>query len=166
MTRGRLTAVSTAGQWVLLAYRLPREPSTPRIALWRSLRRLGVAQLLDGLVALPADSRTREQFDWLADSVIEAGGEATVWLGQPGSAALERTIAQGMQSAISAEYTKVIEQARAASSEGTGSHKRTLARLRRELRRIRRRDYFAAPERDAASAAVEGLAASIEERAA
>ena len=25
-------------RWVLLAYRLPREPSTPRIALWRKLR--------------------------------------------------------------------------------------------------------------------------------
>src|SRR5258708_1839751 len=30
-------------QWVFLAYRLPREPSTPRIAVWRKLRRLGIA---------------------------------------------------------------------------------------------------------------------------
>ena len=42
------------GEWVLLSYRLPREPSTPRIAVWRKLRRLGVAQISDGLVALPA----------------------------------------------------------------------------------------------------------------
>src|SRR6266508_2543318 len=27
--------------WVLLVYRLPRDPSTPRSALWRKLRRLG-----------------------------------------------------------------------------------------------------------------------------
>src|SRR6266511_5468785 len=26
--------------WVLLAYRLPRDPSTPRSALWRKLRRI------------------------------------------------------------------------------------------------------------------------------
>ena len=39
---------------VLLAYRLPREPSGPRVTVWRKLRRLGVAQVLDGLVALPA----------------------------------------------------------------------------------------------------------------
>src|SRR5262249_39018906 len=32
-------------RWVLLAYRLPREPSTPRIAVWRRLRRLGALQL-------------------------------------------------------------------------------------------------------------------------
>ena len=42
-------------EWVLLAYRLPREPSTPRIAVWRKLRRQGAVQVLDGLVALPAE---------------------------------------------------------------------------------------------------------------
>ncbi|HZG95955.1 MAG TPA: Chromate resistance protein ChrB [Mycobacteriales bacterium] len=66
------------GDWVLLSYRLPREPSTPRITLWRQLRRLGVAQLGDGLVALPADARTREQLDWAAEAAIEAGGTASV----------------------------------------------------------------------------------------
>src|SRR5688500_11501901 len=50
--------------WVLLAYRLPREPSAPRLAVWRKLKRLGVAQLLDGLVGLPLDSRNREQLVW------------------------------------------------------------------------------------------------------
>ena len=63
---------ATRLQWVLLAYRLPREPSTPRIALWRKLRRLGVVQLLDGLVALPLDSRNREQLEWLADEVADS----------------------------------------------------------------------------------------------
>jgi len=155
-----------SGDWVLLAYRLPREPSTPRIALWRGLRRLGVAQLLDGLVALPADSRTREQLEWLADSVVEAGGEASVWLGRPGSRAQERAIAQAMQASVAAQYAKVIDQARAASAAPLGSRKRTLGRLRRELRRIRRRDYFHAPEREQAAAAVEALASNVEELAA
>ena len=80
--------------WVLLSYRLPREPSTPRITLWRKLKRLGVVQLLDGLVALPADARTREQLEWLADEVVEAGGEASIWIGELGSAAQERELAR------------------------------------------------------------------------
>src|SRR5947209_10664684 len=122
----------THDQWVLLAYRLPREPSTPRIALWRALRRLGVGQLLDRLVALPADSRTREQVEWLADDVLEAGGEATVWLARPGSAAQERALATRMQEAVSAEYQAVVEDARAAWSAPIGQRKRTLGRLRRE----------------------------------
>ena len=46
--------------WVLLAYRVPREPSTPRIAVWRRLKRLGAAQLLDGLVVLSFDVWNKE----------------------------------------------------------------------------------------------------------
>ncbi|HKG36778.1 MAG TPA: Chromate resistance protein ChrB, partial [Solirubrobacterales bacterium] len=100
-----------SGQWVLLAYRLPREPSTPRIALWRALRRLGAAQLLDGLVALPADSRTREQLEWLAETVTDAGGAATVWLARPGSAAQERALAARMRAGAEGEYRRIGEQA-------------------------------------------------------
>ena len=70
----------TVGRWVLLAYRLPREPSTPRITVWRKLERLGVARLGDGLVALPADARTREQMDWLAErSSRRAGSRPCGW---------------------------------------------------------------------------------------
>ena len=155
--------VVSAGEWVLLAYRVPREPSTPRIALWRALRRLGAAQVIDGLVALPADSRTREQVEWLADSVIEVGGHATVWLARPGSRAQERAIAAGMQAAVGAEYAQLASEAAEAGSLAIGTRKRTLGRLRRELRRIRRRDYFAAREGARARAAVEALALSVDE---
>jgi hypothetical protein len=154
------------GQWVLLAYRLPREPSTPRIALWRALRRLGAAQVLDGLVALPADSRTREQLEWLADEVIEAGGQATIWLARPESRAQERAIAAGMRAEVGAEYARLTEDAERMTGAPAGARKRTLGRLRRELRRIRRRDYFQAPEGAEARAAVEALARSVEELAA
>src|SRR5437016_13398858 len=87
-------------KWVFLLYRLPRDPSTPRIALWRNLRRLGVVQLADGLVALPLDPRTKEQLEWLADDVIEAGGEASICVAEPGSAAHERARAARMSEAL------------------------------------------------------------------
>jgi hypothetical protein len=147
---------------VLLAYRLPREPSTPRIALWRALRRLGAVQLTDGVVALPGDSRTREQLEWLADGVLEAGGEASVWLARPGSRAQERALARRMRDAVTADYEAVIVDARGALAGSVGHRKRTLGRLRRELRRIRRRDYFQAESRARAAAELEELAASIE----
>ena len=91
--------VCRSGRWVLLAYRVPREPSTPRIAVWRKLKRLGVAQLGDGLVALPADARTREQLEWIADEIVEAGGTADGLAGRPGTAAQEREIAAAMDAA-------------------------------------------------------------------
>jgi len=148
------------GRWVLLAYRLPREPSNPRVGVWRKLERLGVARLGDGLVALPADARTREQLDWLAEEIFEAGGVATVWLATPGSAAQERAIAAAMRAARAAEYRAVTDKARAAA-DGAAAVERTraLRRLRGELRRIARRDFFPPAEREAARTAVAALAA-------
>jgi hypothetical protein len=153
-------------EWALLAYRLPREPSTPRITLWRKLRRLGAVQIVDGLVALPADARTREQLEWLAEEVAEAGGEASVWLGRLGSAAQERALATRMSGAIAAQYEQVVSDAAAAESEPAGIRRRAVARLRRDLHRIGQRDFFWAPQRDQARAAVEKLASAVDLRSA
>lgn len=146
-------------RWVLLAYRLPREPSTPRIALWRRLRALGAVQLLDGLVALPLDSRNREQLEWLAEDVLEAGGEAAVWLADAASAAQSRAVADSMQAAVAAEYRALIAAADEAGAADPVSRARVLRRLRRELRRVRERDYFTPPERAEAEEAVAALVA-------
>ncbi len=86
-------------KWVFLLYRLPRNPSTPRIALWRGLRRLGTVQLADGLVALPLDARTKEQLEWLAEEVVDACGEASIWIAEAGSADQERALAGRMAGA-------------------------------------------------------------------
>jgi hypothetical protein len=138
------------GSWVLLAYRLPREPSNPRVGVWRKLERLGVARLGDGLVALPADARTREQIDWLAEEILEAGGVAMVWLATPGSAIQERVIAETMRAARAAEYRGVTDQARHAASGGDAERTRALRRLR---------GVFPPAEREVARAAVDALAA-------
>jgi uncharacterized protein YdbL (DUF1318 family) len=143
---------------MLLAYRMPREPSRPRIAVWRKLERLGVARLGDGLVTLPADARTREQLEWVAEEVTDNGGTASTWLAKPTSVAQERDIATAMRAARAAEYQVVAEQARAALAEDAGEQGRTIRRLRGELRRIGQRDYFPPPGRDLARLAVEELA--------
>lgn len=148
----------TAGQWVLLAYRIPRQPSTLRITIWRKLDRLGVARLGDGLVALPADARTREQIDWIAEEIGEMGGSATVWLATAGNATQEKAITAELRTARAAEYRAVLEQAEAAARARPGERSRTAKRLQAELRRISRRDYFPPAEREAAQRAVWTLA--------
>ena len=148
---------SGPGSWVLLCYRLPRDPSTPRITTWRKLKRLGVAQLADGLVTLPADARTREQLEWIAQEVTEAGGEASIWLAQPASQEQERELATRMAEARAAEYAAVLAEARTAASLPERERRRSGDRLRAELRRITRRDYFPPAQRDEAQAAVRAL---------
>jgi hypothetical protein len=152
--------MSQADDWVLLAYRLPRVPSTPRSSVWRKLKRLGVGWLGDGLVAVPADSRTREQLEWIAEEVTDNGGEATLWLGRPMDASAAAAIAGRMTGAIAAEYSSVTDEAEAASAADPAARRRTAIRLRREFRRIQARDFFACPEREIARRAVEALAAT------
>ena len=142
----------------MLVYRLPREPSTPRITFWRKLRRLGVAQLMDGVVALPAGRDTREQLEWLAEEAVQAGGEATIWISEPATAAEGRQLAQAMTERVEAEYRAITEAAQAAQSSRLVERRRTLARLRRELRRVASRQYFPTREADAARGAVDALA--------
>ena len=146
-------------RWVLLAYRLPREPSTPRIAVWRRLRRLGALQLVDGLVALPLDPTTRESLEWVADEIEQAGGEATVWLAEPAASTDERALTRRMADAAASDYRSVIDAAGAAADSAGPARRRTAARLRRELQRVRARDFFPPPERKRAERAVERLAA-------
>lgn len=146
--------------WVTLVYRVPREPSTPRIAIWRRLRSLGVAQLGDGVVALPQDARTREHLEWVADQVMEAGGTALLLRAQALSRRDERAMAQAMAQARAEEYRNLIERALDAAVVATTASEanRALKRLRKELRAIQRRDYFPPPEADAARAVVDQLA--------
>lgn len=157
-----MTRPNDAGEWVFLTYSLPRDPSAPRLALWRRLKRLGVAQLADGLVALPADARTREQLEWAAEEALAAGGSAGVWLARPTARAQERELAQSMNAARAAEYQALIEQATAALSASEADRARALRRLRAENHRIRRRDFFRPAERERARQALAALAATYQ----
>ena len=149
-----------AEDWVLLAYRLPRVPSTPRSAVWRRLKRLGVAQLGDGLVALPADPRTREQLEWIAEEVTDHGGEATLWLGRPLDTNAASEVVSRMTAAVAAEYDAVAAEAAAMRTADAAARRRAVARLRRELHRVHGRDFFTCPQGEAARRAIEHLAAA------
>lgn len=129
-----------SNEWAMLSYRIPREPSTPRIAVWRRLKDLGVAQVVDGLVALPSSAHTREQLEWVSAKVKEADGEAIVWVATPASRREADRLVHDMNTARTQEYRTLLDEIE--SSDVVDS--RTLARWRRELRRIDRRDHFRA----------------------
>lgn len=149
-------------EWVLLSYRVPREPSTPRIAIWRRLKRLGVAQIGDGLVGLPADARTQEQLEWVAEEVEQAGGRAGVWRARATTRAEDRRLAQEMSEARAQEYRLLLDKATAVDvDDDPAGGRTTLTRLRAELRRIERRDHFPPPERGQARAALRDLGSRL-----
>lgn len=149
--------------WVLLAYRLPREPSRPRIALWRHLRRLGAAQVGDGFVTLPLTAETHEQIEWLASDIEDARGEASVWLGEAATKVQEDRWMDRFRRASTDEYETLADRARKAATEDESARRRVLRSLRAELRRVRARDYFGVPAGALATTAIERLAAAGEE---
>jgi hypothetical protein len=66
-------------QWLLLHYKIPREPTASRVYVWRKLKRLGAVLLHDAIWVLPDTPRTKEQFQWLAAEITELEGEAVLW---------------------------------------------------------------------------------------
>jgi hypothetical protein len=153
-----IVTVMADSEWVLLAYRMPREPSAPRVTVWRKLRRLGAVQLVDGLVTLPANAETVEAFGWLADEVVDAGGEAWTWQAT-GSKAQDRALRQQLRGSVIAEYTALTEEAKTVRAD-----RRTVQRLRRTLRDIERRDFSSPKERDDARRALQRVADRIADR--
>ncbi len=137
-------------RWLLLIYRIPREPSRHRVAVWRKLKALGALYLQDGVAALPEDAVTREQLEWLQLRVREAGGEATLWEARPGTVAEGKELVGAFRSSREAAYDTIAEGAerirrKAELGGDRGVLLEELGKLERDFRAERRRDYFRSP---------------------
>jgi hypothetical protein len=71
-----------------------------------------------------------------------------------------------MTDRVEAEYREIAHEAAAAQHRPPAARRRTLARLRRELRRVAARQHFPTPEAERARNAVEALAKAAAEAAA
>ena len=165
--------------WILLSSRLPREPSRLRLAIWRRLKRLGAVLIHDAVWVLPADAKTREAFEWLAEEIEEQGGTAWVWEAAGLSVEQDRRAVERFRTEAEARYAEIGASARAirdatlrgrrrsrhgrpASPAALAHGVRQLRGLERALRLERRRDYFHAAGRDMASARVSAAIAELE----
>jgi hypothetical protein len=95
-------------KWLLLVYKIPREPTAGRVYVWRKMKQLGAIALQDAVWVLPATPRTQEQFQWIAAEIAEIGGEAVVWsadvlLESPTPALVAR-----FTSEVEAEYEEIL----------------------------------------------------------
>ena len=154
-------------RWLILIYRLPREPSRPRVAVWRKLKDLGALYLQDGVAALPEDAVTREQLEWLQLRILEAEGEATLWEGQPNTLAENNRLVAAFRTSREEAYQSIIARAERIQAKARLSGGETLltelAKLEREFRAERRRDYFRSPLRKEASDSLKAARAAVRE---
>jgi hypothetical protein len=135
--------------WILLTYTLPREPSAPRVALWRKLKKLGALLAHDAVWMLPATPATREQVRWLAQEVREAGGEAQVWVAHREPPEQDTQLVALFVERAERDYQVILR-----ALDNPARSRTELARL---FRRVRTIDYFHAPSGDLARARLEDM---------
>jgi hypothetical protein len=123
--------------WVVLVYKIPREPTAARVSVWRKLKRLGALLLHDAVWLLPDTPWTREQFQWLAVEIRELSGEALVWESRMVLPGQDETLVQQFVADVDDAYHAILAALQQADAN--------LAALARQYQQVQTRDYFQSP---------------------
>jgi hypothetical protein len=120
--------------WVLLVYKVPREPTALRATVWRRLKRLGALLVHDAVWVLPATPWTREQFQWLAVEIGELGGEVYLWESRGLLNGQEETLVQQFLEKVETIYRDILVEREQEDAD--------LVALSRTYQQTRVQDYF------------------------
>lgn len=150
--------------WIVFSYSLPAQAgSTPRVTLWRRLKRYGAISPTGSVYVLPANEECIEAFQWLAQEIRQAQGEALV-MHVPQFASLTDAQVMGLfNEARQAEYEEieaqavVLEQQLDEGAEATAVRP-TLEKLQKQQTDIARIDYFHCAKGAAVAAQLSRLA--------
>jgi hypothetical protein len=144
-------------RWIALSFSLPSgSASSRRVALWRRLRQIGAVSPTGSLHLLPAGPEGQEAFDWMAQEIREAGGEALVMPVEKLEEPAEARVVALFRAARDEDYQKIVAEAAEPSAK-----RERLERLRRRFAEIERIDFFAALEGPRAAAALAQLEATL-----
>jgi DNA-binding transcriptional regulator PaaX len=125
----------TAKSWLLLVYKIPREPTAGRVHVWRKLKQLGAIALQDAIWVLPRTARTQEQLQWLAAEIAELGGDALLWEAEQLYATDADRLRLEFAQTVESEYRDILAALK--------KKDRDLAELSKRFRRAQERDFFA-----------------------
>ncbi len=121
-------------RWLILIYKIPREPSAGRVHIWRKLKQLGAIALQDAAWILPQTSRTKEQFQWLATEVTELGGEAVLYDADQLYASNPESLKIQFCELVDTEYREILAALKKKDCD--------LIALSKHFQSVRMRDYF------------------------
>jgi hypothetical protein len=140
--------------WLVLIVSLPPHPSSLRVRAWRRLRALGAVPLKNSVYLLPFSAEHQEHFQWLTQEVGKDGGEATLLRVERIETMAPAEVVQLFQAARDDDYRALAGRFRTALAaldrKAGGGRARAraeedLARLTRELDKLREIDFFDAP---------------------
>ncbi len=156
--------------WVVFSASLPsKTSSSPRVTLWRRLRRLGAIAPVGGLQILPARDECVEAFQWLAQEIRQDQGEAVVMCVEAIDGLSDQQLIALFQADRKADYDELDAQASALEQQITPALNPAardrildgLDKLRRRYAEVARIDYFDCPEGDLLAARLAALARAL-----
>ena len=160
--------------WQIITYRLPKEPSRHRVAVWRELRRLGAISLQQGTWALPTGEGFDEGFAQVIRTIVTAGGQPVTLMvadDDHSVAQLEGLFSEQRDlewqefladcDKYEAELSGEIEKGKLTLAE-LDEEEESLERLRRWYRAIRGRDLYGAPSAPAAERRLKECSEALE----
>ncbi|MBI1743915.1 chromate resistance protein [Candidatus Acetothermia bacterium] len=148
--------------WVVFTYSLPTKlRSSPRVALWRRLKRLGAVSLAGGMQVLPAQDECVEAFQWLAQEIRQAQGEALVMRVEKFEGLTDQQVINLFNRSRQEEYHEIEAQLEKLEKmlvvknkkvRETSEAQAMLDKLRKRHAEVARVDYFDCPEGSRVSA--------------
>ncbi len=144
--------------WLAFSYSLPgASRSSPRVAVWRRLRRIGAISPGGGVHILPVREECLEAFQWLSQEVKQAGGEALLMHVDRFNGMDDGRLIALFRQARKPDYELLEAGAAGLARSLRVKHRREgdrtatrelLAKLLRTYADIARIDFFEAPERE------------------
>ena len=100
---------TTIMEWIILAYKIPPEPSRYRVAIWRSLKQMGSVYIQNSVCILPDLPRHREEFRNLGQRISQYGGEFMLFAAQGADEEEDQKVVSRFNEERDLEYKEVIE---------------------------------------------------------
>lgn len=96
-------------RWLVLAYRVPNEPTRLRAAVWRKLKSLGAIYLLNGTALFPFNPSAERTLRTLRREIVEdMGGTAVLFCSDPLGGGAE--VVSQFNAARNDEYEEIVDR--------------------------------------------------------
>ena len=148
--------------WILLVYRVPTEPASRRVGIWRDLKRTGALYLQQCVCILPNTPELSDELERIAAKIPAMEGEYTLLDIPRLRPADETKVVEAFRTLRDKEYTEIIEECETKfvkeiefehfrqnyTFEEAEEIGQDLEKIRRWYARIVERDWFGAARRD------------------
>ncbi len=158
----RTAKAGTPLSWRVLIYRVPTEPASKRVAVWRDLKRLGALYLQQCVCIFPSIPTLTAEVDQVAAKIPALGGETFLLEVPRLQPEDEARIVEAFRAQRASEYAEIIEECETKfvkeiefehfrqnyTFEEAEEIEQDLDKIRRWFDRVRERDWFEADRRD------------------